>query len=248
MQPILGTTVSPVFLPYAITCVVLTLNLLLLWISCGVIRAMNKFTINVEDGASYGVPVSEIDPPAVARALRAHRNAEAIIYPFLLLGLVYVLAGGRVWIALPIFAIFTFSRLAHSIFYLRAKQPWRTVAFAVSLGTRLVLMLAVLRGLLTNRWWSSSVWDTTHARRMLSRRKMEVHLFKGTGRVFGFTADSSGANLSLRCGPWSPFKVLDMNRDGSPIPGVNVEDCLNDIERYGLHVTDAHVRITESVL
>ncbi|MGH6857411.1 MAG: MAPEG family protein [Methylocella sp.] len=150
MQQTLGTTVSPIFLPYAITCVVLNVNLLLLWISSGAIRAKNKIAINAEDGARYGAPVSEIDPPAVARALRAHRNAEATIYPFLLLGLIYVLAGGRVWIALPIFAIFTFSRIAHSVFYLRAKQPWRTIAFAVSLFTILVLMLAVLQALLTN--------------------------------------------------------------------------------------------------
>ena len=39
--------------------------------------------INPEDGVRYGAPVSELDPPAVARLLRAHRNAEATIYPFL---------------------------------------------------------------------------------------------------------------------------------------------------------------------
>jgi hypothetical protein len=77
---------------------------------------------------------------------------------------------------------------------------------------------------------------------------MKVHLFRGTGRIFGCTEDSSGANLPSQYGPWSPFKVLDMNRDGDPIPGVNTEDCLDDIERYGLHVTDAHVRITGSVV
>jgi hypothetical protein len=82
----------------------------------------------------------------------------------------------------------------------------------------------------------------------LRRRQMEVHLFRGTGRIFGFTEDRSGANLPSQYGPWSPFKVLDMNRHGDPIPGVNTEACLTDIERYGLHVTDAHARITESVL
>jgi hypothetical protein len=52
----------------------------------------------VQDGAA----VAEIDPPIVARILRAHRNAEATIYPFLLLGLVYVLAGGGSKTAIPI--------------------------------------------------------------------------------------------------------------------------------------------------
>ena len=97
----------------------------------------------------YGAPMSELDPPAVARLLRAHRNAEATIYPFLLLGLVYVLAGGGAGIAIPIFTIFVGARIAHSIVYLRAMQPWRTVAFAASLLAIIALMAAVLRVVLT---------------------------------------------------------------------------------------------------
>lgn len=77
---------------------------------------------------------------------------------------------------------------------------------------------------------------------------MKVYIFRGAGRVFGFTEDRSGANLPARHGPWNPFKDFEMSRGGDPIPGVNVEDCLDDIERCGLHVTDAHVRITDSVL
>jgi uncharacterized membrane protein YecN with MAPEG domain len=150
MQQTLGAAVSPIFLSYAITCVVLSFNLLLLWVSSGAMRAKSKITINAEDGARYGAPVSETDPPAVARILRAHRNAEATIYPFLLLGLVYALVGGKTWIAIPVFAIFTSARIAHSVFYLRARQPQRTAAFAVSLVAILVLMLAVLLALLVN--------------------------------------------------------------------------------------------------
>ena len=88
--------------------------------------------------------MSEWDPPAVARLLRAHRNAEATIYPFLLLGLLYVLAGGGAGLAVPIFAIFIAARIVHSIVYLKALQPWRTIAFAISLLAILALMAAVL--------------------------------------------------------------------------------------------------------
>jgi microsomal prostaglandin-E synthase 1 len=90
-----------------------------------------------------------LDPPAVARILRAHRNAEATIYLFLLLGMVYVLAGGRVGIAVPIFMVFIAARIAHSIVYLRAMQPWRTIAFAASLLAITALLAAVLHVLLT---------------------------------------------------------------------------------------------------
>lgn len=140
---------NPVFLAYAITCVVLCLNLLMLWVSSGAIRAKGGVAINPEDGARYGVQVSEIDPPQVARLLRAHRNAEAANYPFLLLGLIYAFAGGRSAIAIPIFAIFVVARIVHSIVYLKAMQPWRSIAFAVSLLAIVVLMGAVVHTLLT---------------------------------------------------------------------------------------------------
>jgi hypothetical protein len=75
-------TVNPAFEAYAGTCLVLSLNLLALWVSSGVMRARSGVAINPEDGARYGAPVAASDPPAVARVLRAHRNAEATIYPF----------------------------------------------------------------------------------------------------------------------------------------------------------------------
>jgi uncharacterized MAPEG superfamily protein len=121
-----------------------------LWVYSGAMRAKGGVAINPEDGLRYGAPVSELDPPLVARALRAHRNAEATVYPFLLLGLIYVLAGGSGGIAIPIFAAFTAARIAHSIVYLKAIQPWRTIAFAASLLATIALMGSVLYVLLTN--------------------------------------------------------------------------------------------------
>jgi uncharacterized MAPEG superfamily protein len=149
MQQSVGTSPTPAFLAYALTCLVLSLNLLTLWISSGAVRAKSGLAVNPEDGLRYGAPISELDPPAVARLLRAHRNAEATIYPFLLLGLVFVLGGGRAAIAVPIFAIFIAARIAHSIVYLRAMQPWRTITFAASLFAIIALMAAVFHVLLT---------------------------------------------------------------------------------------------------
>jgi hypothetical protein len=76
---------------------------------------------------------------------------------------------------------------------------------------------------------------------------MLVHIFRGTGRVFACTADAKGNNLPSQYCPWIAFKTLDLNRD-EPTPGLNTGECLDDIEKYGLHVTDAHIRITESVV
>jgi hypothetical protein len=76
---------------------------------------------------------------------------------------------------------------------------------------------------------------------------MLVHIFRGAGLVFGFTEDSNGTNLPSQYGPWTAFKSLDLKRDAEPTPGVNTSECLDDIEKYGLHVTDAHVRFTGRV-
>jgi uncharacterized MAPEG superfamily protein len=148
-QYFLGTASNPAFVAYVFASLVLSLNLLVLWISSGVARSRGGVAINPEDGARYGVRVAESDPPRVARYLRAHRNAEATTYPFLLLGMVYVLLGGTARIAVPTFLVFVVARIVHSVVYVRAIQPCRTIAFVASLLAIFVLMAAVPVVLLT---------------------------------------------------------------------------------------------------
>ena len=74
---------------------------------------------------------------------------------------------------------------------------------------------------------------------------MQVHTFRGPGRVFGFTAQPGGENLPAAYGPWTAFKIIDLPPD-EPHSGVDPNACLADIEAHGFHLTDAHVRITES--
>ncbi len=137
-------TANPAFQAYALATLVLTMNLLVLWSLSGAQRARAGMAINPEDGALYGVPVSDKDPPMVARYIRAHRNAEATIYPFLLVGVVYVLAGGGAALAIGLFSVFVVARIVHSIVYLRALQPWRTIAFALSVLAIFALILSTI--------------------------------------------------------------------------------------------------------
>ncbi|HMJ92760.1 MAG TPA: hypothetical protein VK472_01540 [Allosphingosinicella sp.] len=76
---------------------------------------------------------------------------------------------------------------------------------------------------------------------------MQVQIFRGAGRVFGCTGDPAGANLPSDYGPWAPFKSVEMIA-GEPMPGVNVDECLADLDAHGFHLTDAHVRITDRAL
>ena len=135
---------NPAFVVYAITCLVLSVNVIFLWGYSGATRARTKTAINEEDAAQFGGSLRESDPPQVARVLRAHRNAQASIYPFLFLGLVFVLAGGHGGVAKIIFGVFTIARLAHSYAYLAGKQPWRTICFIVGALATIALMLDII--------------------------------------------------------------------------------------------------------
>jgi uncharacterized MAPEG superfamily protein len=132
------------FLAYCVTALILVVNLLFLWGYSGGVRTGSKKAPNPEDAALFGVEFEPTDPPPVARVLRAHANAQALIYPFLFLGLLYVLACGSFLVASIIFAVFVVSRLAHSGFYLAARQPWRTASFAVSGLAVIALMVALI--------------------------------------------------------------------------------------------------------
>jgi hypothetical protein len=76
---------------------------------------------------------------------------------------------------------------------------------------------------------------------------MQVHIFRGPGRIFGVTAQPSGENLPQKYAPWTAFKTIELRKD-ERTPGVDANECLSDIEAYGVHVTDAHVRITEEAI
>jgi hypothetical protein len=76
---------------------------------------------------------------------------------------------------------------------------------------------------------------------------MQVHIFRGPGRIFGFTSHPDGSNLPSQYAPWSAFKTLDVSR-GTTQASFNVDECLDDIEKHGFHLTDAHTRITETAV
>jgi hypothetical protein len=75
---------------------------------------------------------------------------------------------------------------------------------------------------------------------------MQAYVFKGPDRIFGVTAEPLGANLPSKYAPWAAFKTIDLQK-GEPTPGIVVDECLSDLESYGFHVTDAHVRITHQI-
>ncbi len=133
-------THSATFLAYAISSTVLCANLLLLWAYSGLVRNRLRSTPNAEDAALFGSSLSDADPPAIARVLRAHANAQANTLPFLVLGLIYLLAAGPSTPAIAYFAAFCLARVAHGVAYIAGRQPWRTLAYTAGALATLALM------------------------------------------------------------------------------------------------------------
>ena len=66
--------------------------------------------------------------------------------------------------------------------------------------------------------------------------------------MFGVTEDGTGGNLPSQFSPWTFFKSIELSQEREASAGVDTKECLEDIEKHGFHITDAHVRITESVV
>ena len=142
-------TTNPSFLIYSAAMVVLCLNVLALWTYSGAVRAKSKTTPNPEDlsGKDKGPALVQIDPPQVARVLRAHRNAADNILPFAVLGLLFVLWGASPMLTAIFCGAFVVARLGHSFSYLNEKQPWRSVSFGAGVLTTIVMVGFLVRAL-----------------------------------------------------------------------------------------------------
>jgi glutathione S-transferase len=122
-----------VFQIYVVCSSVLVLNLLFLANGTGYARAKSGKALNPEDGkVTKGAEITSQDEGAVARYRRAHMNALENILPFLPMGYLMVLTRPSVAVAAGLFGTFTFFRLAHTFFYLKGKQPGRTISFAIA--------------------------------------------------------------------------------------------------------------------
>ena len=143
-------THAPAFVAYAVSAALLCLNLYGLWLFSGLTRNRTRTLINPEDTRLLsGRSIVERDPPEVARVLRAHANAMANILPFLILGFLYVLLGASRTGAVIYFGVFTVARYIHSVAYVAALQPWRTVSYVVGLLASIGLIVQVVLRALT---------------------------------------------------------------------------------------------------
>ena len=138
---------DPNFKLYAICCSILSFQMLVLGGMTAAKRSSRKGYMNPEDVkvAFEGAQLVEgAEHPDVARVQRAHRNLLESLPLFFALGLIFVLAGGSPLGAKICFGAFTGARVLHSIVYLNAMQPWRTITYAIGAFLLIGLIVQIL--------------------------------------------------------------------------------------------------------
>ena len=109
-------------------------------------RTGAKAFTNPEDAAMFGGTSVAQEVAGVQRASRAWMNDLENIPMFLILALVYAIAGLSGGAFIIYCAIFTIARILHTIFYLNAMQPLRTIAYTVGALTSFALMVHLFVG------------------------------------------------------------------------------------------------------
>ncbi|MFO0551973.1 MAG: MAPEG family protein [Polyangiaceae bacterium] len=132
----------PALQPYVVTVLVLGANLIGLANATALTRGQASEVINPEDVAlnKKATVVFEAGNDKTARYRRAHRNALENTPVFMTTALVLTMMGASGTIGAAIFYPYAALRIAHSVCYVRAIQPFRTLSFVLAL----LLQVAVL--------------------------------------------------------------------------------------------------------
>src|SRR5215831_5853457 len=126
---------------YAITTIVLALKMAAISIVQGRARLGAGIFTNPEDAKRFGGQQASAEVPMVERASRAWRNDLENIPIFLILAWIYVYAGLAPYAFVIYCIIFMIARVIHTICYLNAIQPGRTIAFTVGALTMLAMIV-----------------------------------------------------------------------------------------------------------
>lgn len=141
---------QPAFQLYALSSVLLVLIMYSLGFLTAKTRAERKAVVNPEDISVNpgGAVVVEVEHPDVQRIKRAHMNQLENAVPFFILGFLYCLTEPGLLTARILFLTFLAVRLFHAVFYVGAKQPFRTLSFAIGAIVNIVMAVQVLRAVI----------------------------------------------------------------------------------------------------
>lgn len=134
---------EPAMQTYAICAAVLVLKMWLTGNVTGITRIVRGVYITQEDYQFTG----KTDPgsdPLIDRLRRIHQNDLENILPFLAVGFLYALTGPAYGLAWWLFLLFTLGRIGHTITYVTALQPWRTLFYEIGNLTLVAITVLLL--------------------------------------------------------------------------------------------------------
>ncbi len=126
---------------YALTTIVLALKMAAVSVAQGRARTSAGTFTNPEDAKTFGGQTAAEEAPGVRRAARAWLNDLENIPIFLFLAGIYVAAGLSAGVFAIYCIVFTLGRIVHTIAYLNAMQPLRTIAYVVGSLATLALII-----------------------------------------------------------------------------------------------------------
>ena len=132
----------PAFQAYAVSTVVLGLNLVGLANATAITRGKASEVINPEDlrPGQKATVVYEGGNDQTARYRRAHRNALENTPVFMITAFVLTLMGVSATIGAALFYPYAAFRILHSVFYVKGVQPFRTITFVLALLIQVVVL------------------------------------------------------------------------------------------------------------
>ena len=133
MSPIATLLFSvPAVRLFGIVSLLLVVKMIAVGFTTSAIRIRRKVYSTPEDYVLNRVTPRGPDED-IERIRRAHQNDLENILPFFLVGFLYALTTPSLLGARVYFIGFLIARVLHSVFYIRALQPHRTIAFTVGM-------------------------------------------------------------------------------------------------------------------
>lgn len=132
---------QPAMRLFALTYLLLVLKMAAVGWVTSYYRLRKRVFSTPEDYTAQGLSPRQVRDEDVERARRAHRNDLENILPFFAVGFFYALTQPSLGVARILFVGYLLARVLHSVFYLAALQPWRTLAFAVGQAITVVMLL-----------------------------------------------------------------------------------------------------------
>ncbi len=132
----------PAFQPLVVISVLLAIKMAAVAFVTAKARFDSKVVLNPEDApVNPGAQARSEEAESTLRVKRAHLNDVENIPVFMFLALLFTLTGCSAMAGWMYFGVYFAARTLHTIFYLRAVQPWRTAAFAIGQLTLLGIMV-----------------------------------------------------------------------------------------------------------